>query len=281
MIDRILRSVQNIPAFPETVQKVMALLRNEDYSVADVTQAIRYDQGITANILKISNSAYFGTASKVRSIQDAVICLGQKNLLRALETACSATFFRKAGGGYVSDAAELWEHSVAVALMSQILSRHIQKRDDAALYTAALLHDIGKVILGQYVRESSVRIRGLVADSGYSFLEAEEEVVGINHADLGGRIAAHWRFPDDIRDAIARHHRPDSLGDASATIPWLVYLADQACLMMGIGGGMDGLAYRGLSGTLQKFDFREKDLERSWVLLLEELKQAKELVQIL
>jgi putative nucleotidyltransferase with HDIG domain len=281
MIDRILRSVENLPAFPEAVQKVVTLLKNEEYSVADVAGVIRYDQGITANILKMSNSAYFGASSKVRSIQDAVICLGQKNLLRVLETACSATFFRKAGGGYVSDASELWEHSVAVALMSQILSRHIQKRDDAVLYTAALLHDVGKVILGQYVRESSARIRNLVAASGYSFLEAEEQVVGINHADLGGRIAERWRFPGDIRDAIAHHHRPDSLGDASATIPWLVYLADQACLMMGIGGGMDGLAHRGLSETLQKFDFREKDLERSWVLLLEELKRAKELVRIL
>jgi putative nucleotidyltransferase with HDIG domain len=281
MIKSILRSVKNIPAFPDAVQKVVALLKNDDYSVTDVAKVIRYDQGITANILKMSNSAYFGSSSKIRSIPDAVICLGQKNLLRVLETACTATFFKKAGGGYVSDASELWEHSVAVALMSQILSRHIQKQDDAALYTAALLHDIGKVILGQYVRESYVRIRGLVVESGYSFLEAEEEVVGINHADLGGRIAEQWRFPGDIRDAIAHHHRPDSLGDTSATIPWLVYLADQACLMMGIDGGMDGLAHRGLSETLRKFDFHQKDLERSWVLLLEELKQAKELLRIL
>ena len=280
MIERILRSVTNNPAFPDAVQKVMALLKNEDYSVTDVAKVIRYDQGMAANILKMSNSAYFGASSKIRSIPDAVICLGQKNLLRVLETACTATFFKKAGGGYVSDASELWEHSVAVALMSQILSRHIQKQDDAALYTAALLHDIGKVILGQYVRESYVRIRGLVVESGYSFLEAEEEVVGINHADLGGRIAEQWRFPADIRDAIAHHHRPDSLGDASTAIPWLVYLADQSCLMMGIDGGMDGLAHRGLSETLQKFDFHQKDLERSWVLLLEELKQAKELVRI-
>jgi len=280
MIERILRSVTNIPAFPDAVQKVVALLKNEDYSVTDVAKVIRYDQGMAANILKMSNSAYFGASSKIRSIPDAVICLGQKNLLRVLETACTATFFKKAGGGYVSDASELWEHSVAVALMSQILSRHIQKQDDAALYTAALLHDIGKVILGQYVRESYVRIRRLVVESGYSFLEAEEEVVGINHADLGGRIAEQWRFPADIRDAIAYHHRPDSLGDASAAIPWLVYLADQSCLMMGIDGGMDGLAHRGLSETLQKFDFHQKDLERSWVLLLEELKQAKELVRI-
>ena len=281
MIDRILRSVQDIPAFPETVRKVVSLLRNEDYSVAEVVHVIRYDQGVAANILKMSNSAYFGLPQKVRSIQDAVIYLGQKNLLRVLETACTSKFFKRAGGGYVSDASQLWEHSVAVALMSQILSKHIRQCEDSTLYTAALLHDIGKVILGEYVRESYGRIRRLVSESGYSFLEAEEEVVGINHADLGGRIAERWRFPGEIRDAIAHHHRPDRLGGEAATVPWLVYLADQACLMMGIDGGMDGLAHRGLSGTLDKFNFHQKDLERSLVRLSEDLQEAKDLISIL
>jgi len=84
MIERILRSVTNIPAFPDAVQKVVALLKNEDYSVTDVAKVIRYDQGMAANILKMSNSAYFGASSKIRSIPDAVICLGQKNLIRVL-----------------------------------------------------------------------------------------------------------------------------------------------------------------------------------------------------
>lgn len=165
--------------------------------------------------------------------------------------------------------------------MSQILSRQLFDREDGVLYTAALVHDIGKLIMGEYVEESSEKIFPLVSEQGYSFLEAEEKVIGINHAELGGRIADYWNFPPEIRNAIAYHHRPDLLEqEGEDHMPSLVYLADQFCLMMGIDGGMDGLAHRGISDVLKKFHLREVDLEKGLVLLLEELKKVSELMQI-
>ena len=104
---------------------------------------------------------------------------------------------------------------------------------------------------------------------------------------MGGRIADHWHFAKELRDAIAYHHHPDLLqeqdgegGGQENVISWLVYLADQACLMMGIDGGADGLAHKGLSGVIKKFDLHLKDLEMSMVLLHEDLKHAQELIDI-
>lgn len=281
IIESILKSVEKIPAFPATIQKVVGLLHDDDYAVADVVNVIKYDQAVAANILKISNSAYFGARQKIKTIHDAVVYLGQQQLIRAVQTAGISKFYKKGGVGYVSHSRELWEHSVAVALMSQILSMEIQKREDPLLYTAALLHDIGKIIMGEYVHESFEKIINRVKNEKCSFLEVEEEIIGINHADLGGRIAAHWNFPSEIRDAIAWHHRPDLLMEENKTNAWIVYLSDQACLMMGIDGGVDALAYKGLEEVMTQFNLREIDLEKSFIKLLDELGKAKDLINIL
>jgi len=281
MIDSIIKAIDKIPAFPETIQKVIELLSNEDYSVNDVANVIKYDQAVTANILKISNSAYFGSRQKIKTVQDAVVYLGQQQLVRAVQTAGISKFFQKSGRGYVTQSRDLWEHSVAVALMSQILSRKLLSKEDPVLYTAALLHDVGKIIMGEYVHESYEQIRARVTDLNCSFLEAEEAVLGINHAELGGRIATHWNFPPEIRDAIAYHHRPDLMMSKSVDNSWLVYLADQACLMYGIDGGVDALAYQGSEDAMRHFHLRAVDLEKSLIMLHDELAVAKDFIEIM
>jgi putative nucleotidyltransferase with HDIG domain len=280
IIDSILKSVGMIPAFPAAAQKVSELLSDPDYAVVDVVNVIKHDQAIAANILKISNSAYFGARQKIKTIQDAVVYLGQKQLTRAVQTATISKIYQKGGKGYVLKARDLWEHAVAVALMSQILCRKIQGDDDPILYTAALLHDVGKVIMGEYVQEYFQKIIGRVNERKCSFLDAEEEFIGINHADLGGRIAEHWNFPREIRDAIAYHHRPDLLEEKGNTNASLVYLSDQACLMMGLTGGVDALAYTGLENVMRHFDLRMADLEKSFITLSDELEKAKDLMNI-
>jgi putative nucleotidyltransferase with HDIG domain len=280
MIEKIIRSVQSIPAFPMTVHKVAELVSQEDYAVTDLVNLIKFDQAITANILKMSNAAYFGSRHKIKTIQEAVLYLGQQNLLRAVQAAGVSRFYRKVSGGYVSRARDLWKHAIAVATMSQILSQKIFRCDDSVLYTAALLHDIGKVFLGEYVQESFERIGNLVANGGYSFLDAEKEVLGIDHAVLGGMIADHWHFPTEIRDAIAYHHRPDLLDRDGDYVSWLVYLSDQACLMIGVDGGIDGLAYKGLEESLKRYHLRLQDLEEGMIMLFESLKGAEDVINI-
>ena len=280
MIERILRSIRHVPAFPMTIQKVTELLRNEDYSVQEVANVIKFDQAITANILRMCNSAYFGVRSRIGTLNDAVIYLGKDNIIRAVQTSGVSRFFKKAAEGYVPRASDLWTHSVSVALMSQILFKRIYQQEQPVLYTAALLHDVGKVILGEYVHKSFDKIMGLVGQEGCSFLEAEEKLFGINHATIGGKIAEQWNFPEEISTAIGFHHRPDLLADHQAIFPWLIYLADQIGSMMGVGGGQDGLAYRAVSEVAQRFQLRDKDIEACMVQLFEDMERARELIAI-
>ncbi len=280
MINKIIKSIDNLPAFPATVVKVMGLLSSEDYSLAEVAKVISFDQSITGNILKISNSAQFSGGRSIKTIRDAVSYLGKENLIRAVQTAGISKYYKTKVKGYVSTASDLWEHSVAVALMSQILSKKIYGVENSVLYTAALLHDVGKIIMGEYIYESIDKINELVEKKHCSFLEAEEVIVGMNHAELGGKITGQWNFPSEICDAISFHHHPDLLGKNTIETQWIVYLADQLCMMLGIGNGVDGLAYRGVSEALKKFDLRDKDLQVYMMDLLDALDDARSMLEI-
>jgi len=278
IVDELLHSIQKIPAFPGTVQRVAEILSHADYSVSELVSVIEYDQSITANLLKMSNAAYFGSRHRVSTVQDAVMFLGQENIIRAVVASGVVSFYRNRGG-YGVKGSDLWRHSVGVALMSQILSKKLYDRKDGELFTAALLHDVGKVVLGEHIDRSFQKIERLVQKEGYSFLTAEKEVFGVDHAELGGKIAEKWNFPPKHVEVIACHHRPDrSAGERIA--PWVVYLADQVCLMMGVGGGSDGLAYWGLKEVVQMFKLRQRDIEECMIQLAQELALAEDIVNV-
>jgi len=275
---RILKSIKTLPPFPVTIQKVMALAGDPDSSLTELAAVIRLDQAITANILRICNSAYFGLRRSVDNVGDAVLHMGRKNVLRAVMAAGLSRYFRTARG-YDVEGGDLWEHAVAVALMSQICAAKISVPDDPQLFTAGVLHDIGKMVMGEFVHEAWQRIRALREGQGYSFLEAEEEVLGVNHAVLGGEIALMWKFPDEILKAIAFHHRPDQLANGD-TVPWVVYLSNQACHVMGIGVGTDALAYRAVGDVAARFNLKQRDLEDMMARLHQSMQEARELVSI-
>jgi putative nucleotidyltransferase with HDIG domain len=275
---RILKSIKALPPFPVTIQKVMALANDPDSSLTELSSVIRLDPAITANILRLCNSAYFGLCRPVDNVNEAIMHMGRKNVLRAVMAAGLSRYFRTAKG-YDVKGGELWEHAVAVALLSQICAARISRPDDPQLFTAGVLHDIGKMVMGEFVHEAWQKIQDLMERERYSFLEAEEEVLGINHAELGGEIALMWKFPDEILKAIAFHHRPDLLAESDA-VPWIVYLANQVCHVMGIGVGTDALAYRAVGDVAGRFQLKQRDLEDMMAQLHQSLQGARELVSI-
>lgn len=275
---RILKSIQSLPPFPVTIQKVMALAGDPDSSLTELAAVIRLDQAITANILRICNSAYFGLRRPVDNVGDAIMHMGKKNVLRAVMAAGLSRYFRTAKG-YDVKGGDLWEHAVAVALMAQICAAKISSPDDPRLFTAGVLHDIGKMVMGEFVHEAWEKIQELTDRQRYSFLEAEEEVLGVNHAVLGGEIALIWKFPDEILKAIAFHHRPDLLADGDV-VPWIVYLSNQVCHVMGIGVGTDALAYRAVGDVAGRFQLKQRDLEDMMARLHRSMQEARELVNI-
>ena len=277
-VDEILALVKHIPAFPKVAQQVMAVVDKPETKAADLAEIIKYDQAITANVLKICNAAYFGLPRKVSSLDEAVVIIGQDILKDIIITSSSARFYRGAvGAGYQLGQGELWKHSVACAIMARLIAARVRGIDPGDAFSAGLLHDIGKRILSSFVADDFAEILARV-DAGASFSEAENQVIGMTHAELGGRIMDKWKFPEEIITAVRRHHDDDVLaGDLLSVV---VALANSLVISMGIGVGVDGLATRMRGERLKELGLADRTLDLLMADLVTELEKAEELLQI-
>lgn len=235
-LSRIMRQVKSFPGMPTTAAKLLPLLRDPDSSIARVEDLIKYDPGLTANLLKLTNSAYFGLPSRISSVRQAILLLGRKRLLQLVTTICMSGLMKKSVPGYDLPQGGLWRHSIAVAVAADRLVQSLKVTQADEAFTAALLHDIGKMILGNYVQEDLRSIQEMAA-KGISFEVAEYMVLGTNHADVGARILKSWSMPEDLVRAVAWHHDPDQCQE-NCRLSDLVHVANIA--VRGIDGGTNG-----------------------------------------
>jgi len=276
---RMIEKIDSLPPFPQVAQKVLILLNDPDYSSNEVVRVIELDPSITAEILRMCNSAYFGLSRRVGSVKQAVSMLGKKKLIQLVMASSCLRYFKKDTEGYDLEGKELWRHSLACGLTSQILQQQLAEKSEYEGFTAGLLHDMGKLVLSEFVRAEIETILRLADDENYSFLEAEKQVLGMNHAELGARIAERWKFPDEICMAIRHHHTPQQ-APASDSLTPVIYLANIICLLAGQGGnGIDGLRYRGYSEIMNRLGFRVRDLQSIFILLEEEMKKSEEMIK--
>lgn len=260
-IEDMVAGIDTLTPIPPVAAQIMALAEDENSSMSDISDLIVYDPSITASLLKICNSAHFGLARKVESVRDAITLLGLDQIVELVLLNTTAENFRDEPDGYGLGEGELWHHAVFSAHIAKLLAESYGLANKKHLiFTAALLKDIGKLIMGRYVAFSYEKINILVESKGYSFNEAEKEVIGMNHEELGAMVGRKWRFGKKLIYIIANHHLSE---DASRNDPEtaLVYLADIVCMMMGFGTGVDGLAYRFYSDVLERMNLTDTDLQ--------------------
>ncbi len=279
LVEHILHSVTQLPPFPVVIQRALDLVEDPRSSAQDVVEVIQYDQAITANVLKVCNSAFLGLRRTVHSLREALVLIGFNPLLEIVLSQESAHLFREPCQGYELEQGHLWQHSVASALLSRLISKRLNQEENPAYFTAALLHDVGKTLLSRFVKDYFGEIKGLIHDRRLSFVEAEKEVLGIDHAELGGRITEQWRFPGNIVSAVRYHHVPLQADEDGEPIR-MVYLCDLVAMMTGIGGGADGLAYHAYDGVMKQYRLTERDIERWMVQLNDRFQWVKEMLKV-
>lgn len=261
-IEDIISGIDTLTPIPPVAAQIMALAEDENSSMSDISDLIIHDPSITASLLKICNSAYFGLARKVESVRDAITLLGLDQIVELVLLNTTAENFKDEPDGYGLGEGELWHHAVLSAHVAKVLAENYGVANKKHLiFTAALLKDIGKLIMGRYVAFSYEKINILVESKGYSFNEAEKKVIGMNHEELGGVVGQKWRFGKKLIYIIRNHHMSEeaSRNDVETA---LVYLADIVCMMMGFGTGVDGLAYRFYSDVLDRMKLTDQDLQK-------------------
>jgi putative nucleotidyltransferase with HDIG domain len=247
-IDTAMAGLQPIP---QVALKVMRLIQEDDYRVSEVADEVRKDQVISARTLQLCNSALHGLKYRIDALDIALVLLGRDLFLKMVIAASVENFFQQVHRGYSLCQGGLFHHAVGTAIIAEKLAEYTQKAAPSLAYTAGLLHDIGKVVLDQYVAAAfPLFYRGLQQEDD-SILDAEEKILGVNHAAVGRLLAEKWSFPESLREAIANHHYPES-AEMNAHLVHIVYLADLIMSRFHAGLEMDRLDTRALASRLDR-----------------------------
>lgn len=259
-VDQISRMIKAFPAMPGAALKLLALADAAGTTVQQIEQVLRQDPGLTANLLKLANSAYIGIPSKVGSVRQAVMLLGLKKMVQMVVTACASAIMDRGVPGYDLPAGELWRHSLAVSVAAKGLAGELKIQAADEIFTAGLLHDVGKLILGQFVQEDLAQIEAALAQ-GMSFEAAETAVLGIDHAEIGAQVLAQWSLPEKIVRAVRWHHAPERCSGNDIMLD-VVHVANLLCLMIGIGVGREGLRHEPSPVVTRRLGLEPPHLEK-------------------
>lgn len=216
----LLSSAETIDALPITVGRLASLISAGNADIFEIVEVVSLDQALTATLLRRANSASVRGRVEIRTVRDAAVRLGASALL-SMAMAASVSFkMNRALPAYGLAEGQLWKQSVAASLTADVVRRRARADVPMEASTAALLHDFGKVVLSSHFGPQVLEMLSRAAQAdGMSLLRAEQVVFGVTHSEIGGLVAAHWKLPHSIVDAIVRHHDASAdLSPVSATV---------------------------------------------------------------
>jgi HD-like signal output (HDOD) protein/chemotaxis receptor (MCP) glutamine deamidase CheD len=217
--------VENLQPIPQVALKIMRLLSDGHYDITAIASEIRQEQVIVGKILKLCNSSLFAGNAQVASLNSAILLLGHGLLIKTVVSAAVESFYNQSDSGYSLCKGGLYHHAVGAAVIAEKIAAVTGKAAPSVAYTAGLLHDIGMVVLDQYVAPASPLFYRALDKEHSDMLAVEKELLGINHCEAGKYLADLWELPSSLADAIHYHHFPEeTAGDAA--LPCIIYLAD-------------------------------------------------------
>ncbi|HAS83959.1 MAG TPA: hypothetical protein DCS43_15090 [Verrucomicrobia bacterium] len=238
-----LNSIRNLPTLPAVMQKLSVAVKDPNSDAKSIAKLIEDDPAISTRILKVVNSSLYAGGVEIQSVQQAVARLGLMTTNNiALSTSIFSAFNAKSNDGF--DRNEFWRHSISVGIAACVVYAHASKNmrkrhSKEVLRLAGLLHDIGKLIMDQYMADDFRGALAMAKSSPMMLCNAEQEVVGIDHATLGGWLCGKWNLSEELMLSILWHHDPDSAPDAHWELTAMCHVANYICNLEHIGDGGD------------------------------------------
>lgn len=226
MIDlkKLIAQANELPAFPASTVRLTQLVTNPNSNLSDVADVIAYDQALTVKVLRAANSAASASATRVTTVHGAVMRMGTAQLMALAVASGARPHLQKAIPAYGLDEGALWRHAVAAAVAAEAMPAFCSVEAPPEIFTAALLHDIGKQVMGRFLSQEILHFIAQARDVDHlSQLDAETQILGVHHGELGGIIAQHWQLPNRVVKGIAHHHDPHEDRDVVCDF---VYLAN-------------------------------------------------------
>jgi len=232
-----IKSIKNLNMLPVVVSKLLEVTSNPKSSVSDVSKVVSSDPTLTANILKIVNSPFYGFPRTITTINQALVILGFTDIRNI---ALSLTVFDKLKSSLL-DVSEFWKHSLGVGIASKVIAEKLKYAKPEEAFICGLLHDIGKLILSEYFSDRFKLILKVVEMKPVYISQAEEAILeGINHAQIGSWVTEKWKLPPVITKTVALHHSPVIAGTVDE-LAGIVNHANNLCRLKKIGFSGDSL----------------------------------------
>jgi HD-like signal output (HDOD) protein len=270
----VLEQIKSIEPLPQVAMRVVQLAGDEEVIPRELVAVIQTDAGITAKVLKLCNSAHFGFRREIATLPEAGNLLGVSTLVNLVLTSCASRYFRSGP----SNATNRWRESVSNALAASMIAGLADGVDRSRAYTAGLLMNVGHTVLDRFESEKSAALASAMAE-GAGRLEAEREVVGIDHAQIGARLAERWGLPELLVDTIRHHHDPaDAQVDRRMTS--VAHLGEMFTSALEMGEGLERLAYELKGSALGVCGLDRGGFDAIETQLRAELEKAQELVEL-
>ncbi len=235
-VQEIVKRITDLPTLPAVMMQVLSMMQDPSTTANDLGKAIISDQALATNILKVVNSAYYGFPRKINTITQSILILGFdtiKNII--LTTSIFDVFSDKEEKGRF-DRERFWEHSIACGVATKIIAERMGFVMQEESFLSGLLHDIGKVVLDEFLPDDFNKILKKVEEENILIIDAERSVLGVTHAEIGSWIAEEWNIPHSFSHTIAYHHNP-LLAKEDTIIVSIVHVSDILCSAIGAGSG--------------------------------------------
>lgn len=241
----------DLPSLPAAALAVVRETEQPSASAHTIAQYVAQDQALAARILRLANSNYYGLSRQVMDVSDAVVILGMRCIRNLCMVASTYPWMVNPSNGYGLGPRDIWTHSFAVAVGAQIVADRAGSNLREQALTAGLMHNLGKMALGVWHEKDMPAILALARSADIPAEEAERQILGYSHCEVGLQMAEAWNLPKPLVEVMGYHHDPNSCGDKNPLVD-CVHVADYLTMSMGLGLGGDGARY----------DFHPESLER-------------------
>lgn len=260
--------------------KLVSLLTKPEVDHNEIIQAVQLDVILSAKLLALCNSAAMGFASVVSSVDQAVLLLGQREISRlALSLSFGETLTRKLPG-YAIEPEALRQHALMTALVTGpvVQALPVGDVDAPTAYTAGLVHDIGKIVLDQALEPAvQEQIRALIQQGQCALVEAEQSIIGCDHAQVGACLLEQWKLPEVIIEAVANHHRP--ILKPKPKLSAIVHIADMLAHQVGASPGWASYAIRAGEESVEALGLSPEVMENLMIAAFDAQASVEELAQ--
>lgn len=233
--ETIVSHLAHVPTIKSSVSRLLALRSDPDMGLMDIAKVVETDAALTVNFLRVANSARYGTARRISTVQNALSLMGSELAFSIATSSAFLSVIPDTLPGYGMSAAEFWLHSSTVAVFSHALGESLALPDRDSLFVGGLLHDIGMLVVSDFLASSACEIEDLIGAEDMSPDDREAAILGTDHTDVGYRVISNWHLPPLIADIARYHHHPEEAGKAHARQVAVVHVADALAHQRGLG----------------------------------------------